>query len=144
MLTAALTNWQTLAADIFLGVYVRFNEPDSSCIINLRDRASSVMGKLILFHDHALKIILIILLLYFSFPQRNLENGMSVSGANKWRFIWRDISLWGFTILQADRKVMQPILKYLLVVAIQYNSIGLINTQYRCDYTRAHAGHVML
>jgi hypothetical protein len=28
--------------------------------------------------------------------------------------------------------------------AIQYNSIGLINTQYRCDYTRAHAGHVML
>jgi hypothetical protein len=33
---------------------------------------------------------------------------------------------------------------YLLMVAIQYNSIGLINTQYRCDYTRAHAGHVML
>jgi hypothetical protein len=34
--------------------------------------------------------------------------------------------------------------KYLLMVAIQYNSIGLINTQCRCDYTRARAGHVML
>jgi hypothetical protein len=31
---------------------------------------------------------------------------------------------------------MQPILKYLLMVAIQYNSNGLTNT-YRCDYTRA-------
>jgi hypothetical protein len=33
--------------------------------------------------------------------------------------------------------------QYLLMVAIQYSSIGLINTQYRCDYSRAHAGHVM-
>jgi hypothetical protein len=49
-----------------------------------------------------------------------------------------------FSELQSDRKVMQPILKYLLMVAIIYNSIGLINTQYRCDSTRAHAGHVML
>jgi hypothetical protein len=31
---------------------------------------------------------------------------------------------------------------YLLTVAIQYNSNGLINTQYRCDYTRAHAGYI--
>jgi hypothetical protein len=46
--------------------------------------------------------------------------------------------------VQDDRKVTQPILKYLLRVAIQYNSIELINTQYRCDYTRSHAGHVML
>jgi hypothetical protein len=30
------------------------------------------------------------------------------------------------------------------MVAIQYNSIGLINTQYYCDCTRAHADHVML
>jgi hypothetical protein len=30
------------------------------------------------------------------------------------------------------------------MVAVQYNSIGLINTQYLCDYTRAHSGHVML
>jgi hypothetical protein len=30
------------------------------------------------------------------------------------------------------------------MIVIQYNSTGLINTQYRCDYTRAHAGHVML
>jgi hypothetical protein len=45
---------------------------------------------------------------------------------------------------QCDREVRQPILKYLLTVAIQYNSIGLINTLYRCDYTTAHAGHVML
>jgi hypothetical protein len=37
---------------------------------------------------------------------------------------------------------MQPILKCLLMVAIQYNLIGLINTQYWSDYTRAHAGHV--
>jgi hypothetical protein len=34
--------------------------------------------------------------------------------------------------------------KIFMMVAIQYNSIRLINTQYRCDYTRAHAGHVML
>jgi hypothetical protein len=47
-------------------------------------------------------------------------------------------------IIQSHRKVTQPILKYLLMVAIQYNSIWLINTQYRCEYTRAHAGHVML
>jgi hypothetical protein len=38
----------------------------------------------------------------------------------------------------------QPILKHLLMVAIQYSSIILINTQYRCGYTRAHAVHVML
>jgi hypothetical protein len=30
------------------------------------------------------------------------------------------------------------------MVAIQYSSIGLINTKYRCDYTRAQAGQVML
>jgi hypothetical protein len=35
-------------------------------------------------------------------------------------------------------------IRYLLTVAVQYNSIGLINTQYRCDYTGTHAGHVML
>jgi hypothetical protein len=46
--------------------------------------------------------------------------------------------------VQDDRKVTQPILKYLLMFSIQYNSIGLINTQYRCNYTRAHAGYVML
>jgi hypothetical protein len=48
-------------------------------------------------------------------------------------------------VIQSDQKVMQPVLyKHLLMVAIQYNSIGLINTRYHCDYTRAHAGHVML
>jgi hypothetical protein len=46
--------------------------------------------------------------------------------------------------IQNDRKVTQLILKYLLMVAIQYNSTEFLNTQYRCDYTRAHAGHVML
>jgi hypothetical protein len=51
--------------------------------------------------------------------------------------------MWYF-IVQGDLKVTQLILKYLLIVAIQYNTIGLINTQYRCDYTKAHAGHVML
>jgi hypothetical protein len=59
------------------------------------------------------------------------------------------LSLFGFKGLetnkiQDDRKVTQSILKYLLLVAIKYNSIWLINTQYRCDYTRAHAGYVML
>jgi hypothetical protein len=47
-------------------------------------------------------------------------------------------------VIQDDRKVTPPIIKYLLMVAIQYNWIELVNTQYRCDYTRAHAGHVML
>jgi hypothetical protein len=47
------------------------------------------------------------------------------------------------SLVQVNRKVTQPILKYLLIVAIQYNSIELINTQYRSDYTRAHVGHVM-
>jgi hypothetical protein len=46
--------------------------------------------------------------------------------------------------VQSDRKDTHPILKYLLMVVIQYNSIELINTQYRCDCTRAHAGNVML
>jgi hypothetical protein len=36
------------------------------------------------------------------------------------------------------------VLKYLLMVAIQYNLIRLINTQYRCDYTMAHVGHITL
>jgi hypothetical protein len=31
-------------------------------------------------------------------------------------------------IIQGDRKFTQPILTYLLIVATQYNSIGLINT----------------
>jgi hypothetical protein len=30
--------------------------------------------------------------------------------------------------IQGDRKVTQPMLKYLLMFAIQYNSIGLENT----------------
>jgi hypothetical protein len=30
--------------------------------------------------------------------------------------------------IKVDRKVTQPILEYLLMIAIQYNSIGLINT----------------
>jgi hypothetical protein len=55
-----------------------------------------------------------------------------------------DVELSGYTGLQGDRKVTQPIVKYLLMIAIQYNLIGLINTQCRCDYTRAHAGHVIL
>jgi hypothetical protein len=54
------------------------------------------------------------------------------------------IDLSVLTVIQNDRKVTQPTLKYLLMVAIQYSSIGLINTQYRCNYTRAHAGHIML
>jgi hypothetical protein len=29
------------------------------------------------------------------------------------------------------------------MVANQLNSTGLMNTQYHCDYTRAHAGHVV-
>jgi hypothetical protein len=44
-------------------------------------------------------------------------------------------------LLFSGRKFMQPILKYLLMVATQYNSIGLINTHYHCDYKRVHAGH---
>jgi hypothetical protein len=39
----------------------------------------------------------------------------------------------------SDWKVMQPILKYLLMVAVQRNLIGLINTRYCYDYTRALA-----
>lgn len=31
-----------------------------------------------------------------------------------------------------------------MMIAIQYNSIGLITTQYRCDYTKAQEGHAML
>jgi hypothetical protein len=47
-------------------------------------------------------------------------------------------------VIQSDWKVMQSILKYLLMVAIQYESIGLLNTQYFSDYTRANEGHIML
>jgi hypothetical protein len=45
--------------------------------------------------------------------------------------------------IKDDQEVMQPILKYLLMAEIQHNSIGLRNTTYHCDYTRAHTGHVM-
>jgi hypothetical protein len=48
------------------------------------------------------------------------------------------------SFLQVDRKVPQPIFKYLLMVAIQYNTFGLINAQCHCDCTTAHAGHAML
>jgi hypothetical protein len=43
-----------------------------------------------------------------------------------------------------DCKVTQPVFKYLLMVAVQYNLIGLLNTQYHCDCTGAHTGHIML
>jgi hypothetical protein len=46
--------------------------------------------------------------------------------------------------LQGVQKVIQPTLKYLLMVVIHYNSTGLIYTQYRCNNTRAHTCHVML
>jgi hypothetical protein len=45
---------------------------------------------------------------------------------------------------QGDRKVTQPVLKYLLLFAVQFSWTGLTNTQYRCDYTTANAGHVVL
>jgi hypothetical protein len=45
-----------------------------------------------------------------------------------------DISANGNSIyIQSDRKDTQPILKYLMLT-IQYNSIGLINTQYLCGH----------
>jgi hypothetical protein len=37
--------------------------------------------------------------------------------------------------LQGDWKVIHPTLKYLLVAAIQFGMVGLINIQYHCDYT---------
>jgi hypothetical protein len=39
---------------------------------------------------------------------------------------------------------MKPILKHLLMAAIEYSSAGLKITQCRCDYTAAHADHVTL
>jgi hypothetical protein len=48
------------------------------------------------------------------------------------------------TVKRVNRKVTQPILKYLLTVEIQHNFIALINAQWRRDCTRAQAGHVML
>jgi hypothetical protein len=30
------------------------------------------------------------------------------------------------------------------IVAIQYSLIGVMNTQYHCDYFRAYIGHIML
>jgi hypothetical protein len=44
--------------------------------------------------------------------------------------------------IQGDRIVAQHVLKHLLMFAILYHSIGLINTQYRYDYTRAHTGQL--
>jgi hypothetical protein len=37
-------------------------------------------------------------------------------------------SIYIYIYIYSDKKVTQPILKYLLMVAIQYNSTGLINT----------------
>jgi hypothetical protein len=47
-------------------------------------------------------------------------------------------------VIQSDQKVTQLILKYVLMVATQYNLTALINIQYYCDHTRIHADHVML
>jgi hypothetical protein len=58
--------------------------------------------------------------------------------------IMRSFIICTFRQMQDDGKVTQPILKCLLMVAIQYISIGSINTQYRCDYIRSYAGYVML
>jgi hypothetical protein len=49
-----------------------------------------------------------------------------------------------FPPIHGDREVTQPILKYLLIAAIQFNSILLTDPQYRCNCATAHAGHVML
>jgi hypothetical protein len=46
--------------------------------------------------------------------------------------------------VQSDWIVKRPILKYLLMVEIQYSSIVLIITQYPCDYARVKTGQVML
>jgi hypothetical protein len=56
----------------------------------------------------------------------------------------RSASIIALLKILSDRKVTQPKLKYSQIFSMQYSSIGLINTQYRCDYTRAHAGHVMM
>jgi hypothetical protein len=44
--------------------------------------------------------------------------------------------------IQIDQKVKQPTLKYFMA-AVQHNLTRLINTQYHCDYTRAHTCHVV-
>jgi hypothetical protein len=81
---------------------------------------------------------------------RNVGTYLSIYTASEPRRQHRYQTHIDFTIktrlaqIQGDRNVTQHMLKYLLKAAIQYNSTGLINTQYRCEYTRAHAGHVML
>jgi hypothetical protein len=46
--------------------------------------------------------------------------------------------------IQGDSKVAQLALKYLLVVALQYSSTRLGNTQHRSGYATGHAYDVML
>jgi hypothetical protein len=44
----------------------------------------------------------------------------------------------------SDRKITQPVLKYLLKITIHFNSTDFTNTQYRRVYTTACAGDVIL
>jgi hypothetical protein len=60
--------------------------------------------------------------------------------------MWCDVDMLSPTLTcyekNSDREVIQPMLEHLLMIVIRYSSTALINTQYRCDHTRSHAGHV--
>jgi hypothetical protein len=75
-------------------------------------------------HTHAHKV--------FVSEEKNKKNGVRSEV---------DFSAYNSENIQDDQKVTQPILKYLLMVAIQYNLIGLINTQCRCDYKSPRRSH---
>jgi hypothetical protein len=66
--------------------------------------------------------------------KRKLEE-KTWSGLNVGLLWWRSRTYASHNI-QSDRKVTQPIIKHLLIVTFQHNSIEWINTQYRCDYIR--------
>lgn len=54
------------------------------------------------------------------------------------------IDCWSLKFCIKYKNVTQAILKYLLIVAAEYNLIEFINTQYCCNYRRAHTGQIML
>jgi hypothetical protein len=54
------------------------------------------------------------------------------------------LNILGIILIESYRKITQPILKKITGGCNSVQSDWIFNTQYRCEYTRAHAGHVML
>jgi hypothetical protein len=74
---------------------------------------------------HILLLLLVLLSLYYFLYYYHYQDGLLILGNQLSYLIASNIIT---VIIQGDRKVTRSTIKYLLIVAIQYNSNGLINT----------------